>query len=70
MPHLERKGPMAMGSKQGDAEAEQMDVKPEQVDETQTGEDLSNSATTGAERCALIHVRVDAIRPAHPPRHP
>ena len=54
---------MAMGSKQ-------MDAKPEQVNETQTGEDLSNSAMTGAERCALTHAHVGAIRPKHPHRHP
>lgn len=54
---------MATGSKQ-------VDVKPEQVDEAQTGEGLSNSATTGAERCALTHVHVGAIRPTHPHRHP
>lgn len=56
MPHFERKGLMAMGSKQGD--------------EAQTGEAPSNSATTGAERCALTHVHVGAIRPTHPHRHP
>jgi adenosine/AMP kinase len=47
---------MAMGSKQ--------------VDEAQSDEDLSNSATTGAERCALTHAYVGAIRPTHPHRHP
>lgn len=74
---MERKGLMATGSKQGDAKPErvavkpeQMDVKPEQVDEAQMGEDLSNSATTGAERCALTHVHVGAIRPTHPHRPP
>lgn len=56
MPHLERTGLMTMGSKQ--------------ANEAQTGEDLSNSATSGAERYGLIHVRVGAIRPAHPHRHP
>jgi hypothetical protein len=55
---------------QASVKPEQMDVKPEQVDEAQTGEDLSNSATSGAERYGLIHVRVGAIRPAHPRRHP
>ena len=63
MPRQERKGLMATGSKQ-------VAVKPEQVDEAQTGEDLSNSATTGAERCALPHVHVGAIRPMHQHRHP
>lgn len=70
MPHLEQKGLVAPGSKQGDAKPEQMDVKPEQVDEAQMVEDLSNSAMTGAERCALTHVHVGAIRPTHPHRHP
>ena len=60
---------MASGSKQVDAEPEQMGVKPEQVDEAQTGEVLSNSAATDAERCALPHVHVGAIRPTHPHRH-
>jgi hypothetical protein len=60
MPHLERL--MAMESKQGHAE-------PKQVDEAQMGEDLSNSATIGAERCALTHAHVGAIRPTHPHRH-
>jgi hypothetical protein len=62
---------------QAHAEPELVDVKPvqahaepEQVDEAQTGEALSNSATTGAERCALPHVHVDAIRPTYPHRHP
>lgn len=63
MPRQERKGLMAMGSKQ-------VAAKPEQVDEAQMGENLSNSATTGAERCALTHVHVGAIRPTHPHRHP
>ena len=56
MPHLERKGQMTMG--------------PKQVDEAQMGEDLSNSATTGAERFDLTHAHVDAIRPTHPHRRP
>lgn len=63
MPHFERKGLMAMGSKQ-------VAVKPEQVDEAQTDEDLSNSAMTGAERCPLTHAHVGAIRPTHPHRRP
>ena len=61
---------MATGSKQVAAKPEQMDVKPEQVDEAQMGADLSNSATTGAERCALTHDHVVAIRPTHPHRPP
>lgn len=55
---------------QAHAEPEQVAVKPEQAHEAQTGEGLSNSATTGAERCALPHVHVGAIRPTYPHRHP
>lgn len=61
---------LAVKPVQAHPKPEQMAVKPEQVDEAQTGEALSNSATTGAECCALPHVHVDAIRPTYPHRHP